>query len=128
MGFFGHRLFLVLQLFMGFLLDDQPRRKAILEMALAFLALGDSSLRPKFLNQRIVGSSLPSVVQILPYGPGVRKSPCHPDCFSESSSNARFGYYLSACSCNRTWCSQVLHPARLAFQSILKRHSHHVLE
>ena len=24
-GFFGHRLFLVLQLFMGFLLDDQPR-------------------------------------------------------------------------------------------------------
>ena len=53
-AFFGHRLFLVLQLFMGFLLDNQPCRKAILEMALTFLALGDSVLRPEFLHQRIV--------------------------------------------------------------------------
>jgi len=53
-GFFGHRLFLVLQLFVGFLLNDQPSRKAILEVALAFLALGDSILRPEFLHQRIV--------------------------------------------------------------------------
>jgi len=53
-GFFVHRLFLVLQLFMGFLLDDQPSRKAILEMALTFLTLGDSVLRPEFFHQRIV--------------------------------------------------------------------------
>ena len=47
-------LILVLQLFMGLLLDDQPRRKAILEVALAFLTLGDSVLRPEFLHQSIV--------------------------------------------------------------------------
>ena len=53
-GFFVHRLFLVLQLFMGFLLDDQPSRKAILEMALTFLGLGDRVLCPKLLHQSIV--------------------------------------------------------------------------
>ena len=41
-------------MFIGFLLDDQPRRKAILEVALTFLALGDSVLRPEFFHQRIV--------------------------------------------------------------------------
>ena len=39
---------------MGFLLDDQPRRKAILEVALTFFTLGDSVLRPEFFYQRIV--------------------------------------------------------------------------
>ena len=53
-NFFGHRLFLVVQLFMGFLPDDQTSRKAIPEIDLTFLALGDGVLRPEFFHQRIV--------------------------------------------------------------------------
>ena len=43
--------FLLLYLFMGFLLNEQPSGKAILEVAFAFLTLGDCCLRPEFLHQ-----------------------------------------------------------------------------
>ena len=45
---------LIQRMLMSFLLDDRPRRKTILEVALAFLTLGDSILRPEFLHQRTV--------------------------------------------------------------------------
>ena len=39
---------------MGFLLDKQPRRKAVFEVAFVFLTLGDCHLLPQFFNQCIV--------------------------------------------------------------------------
>src|SRR5699024_766101 len=39
---------------MGFLLNKQPRRKAIFEVAFVFLTLGDCHLLPQFFNQCIV--------------------------------------------------------------------------
>ena len=39
---------------MGFLLDKQPRRKAVFEVAFVFLTLSDCHLLPQFFNQCIV--------------------------------------------------------------------------
>ena len=39
---------------MGFLLDKQPRRKAVFEVAFVFLTLSDCHLRPQFFDQCIV--------------------------------------------------------------------------
>lgn len=44
----------IFQLIIGFLLGNQPRRKFILEMTLAFLTLSDSVLCAEFFHQRIV--------------------------------------------------------------------------
>lgn len=53
-GFFIRCLFVVLKLFIGFLLDNQPRRKTILKMALTFLVLDVGVLRPKLFHQSMV--------------------------------------------------------------------------
>ena len=39
---------------MGFLLDKQPRRKAVFEVAFVFLTLSDCHLLPQFFNQCLV--------------------------------------------------------------------------
>jgi hypothetical protein len=47
-------LFVPVDQLAGFLVDNQPGRKAILEVALAFLTLSDCCLCLEFLHQRIV--------------------------------------------------------------------------
>lgn len=46
--------FFLRHLLMGFLLDKQPRRKAVFEVAFVFLTLSDCHLRPQFFDQCIV--------------------------------------------------------------------------
>ena len=46
--------FFLRHLLMGFLLDKQPRRKAVFEVAFVFLTLSDCHLLPQFFNQCIV--------------------------------------------------------------------------
>ena len=51
--FFDHRSFLIFQLFMCLLPGEQPCRKAMLEVTLTFLALGNNLLQPEILHQSI---------------------------------------------------------------------------